>query len=106
MHPILVRRLRVESVSDSTPDPYGQPGFSALTAYVDTDDPSLLHQLRRVAEEGSLVVIKCATLEVEGRVAQLQFTANADAGSIAISVDDLRYFKPSSNLVVEHRNLD
>ena len=70
-------------------------GFSSLTAYVKSDDPAIVSQLRRAADEGTTVTIKCATLEIEGRVGNLQVTTDGMKGAIAVSVDELRYFKPS-----------
>jgi hypothetical protein len=103
--PIIVRRLRVDSISDPTHDPYGQPGFSALIAYVDADDAHLLETLRQAADSGEVVIVRCATLEVEGWVGKRQF-AEAKAGqTIEILVDDLRYFKPTSAIPVERRRL-
>jgi hypothetical protein len=92
--PIIVRNLRVESISDPTPDPYGQPGFSVLTAYVNVNDAALVDRLRWAADEGVVVVIKCAALEVEGRVIERQFSDGKSPSVISILVDDLRYLKP------------
>jgi hypothetical protein len=100
-----VRRLRVESVSDPTPDPYGQPGFSALTAYVDRDDP-IANQLRNASVQKIAVKVRCATLEIEGHIGELQFAEDANERPIAINVDELRYYKPSRDLSVERKRLD
>jgi hypothetical protein len=100
MQPIIVRRLRVESISDPTPDPYGQSGFSALTAYVDDNDAALSRQLQKAAIGNAVVVVRCATLEAEGRV-----TSSIGQRAVSIRVDDLRYFKPPGEVSVERRNL-
>ena len=103
MQPILVRHLRLESISDPTPDPYGQPGFSALIAYVNELNSTQAALLRKAAEEGAVIVVRCATLEVEGRIAKPLSADRVD--TITISVDDLRYFKPDSRIPVERRKL-
>jgi len=94
MQPIIVSNLRVESVTGPTCYA-GENGFSALTAYVKSDDPAIVNQLRKAAEEGITVTIKCATLEIEGRVGNLRVTTDGMTDAIAVSVDELRYFKPS-----------
>ena len=106
MKPLMVNRLRVESVSDTTPDPYGQPGFSALTAFVDAADPETIEALRLAANSGKLVVVRCACLEKEGSVGKRRFqAAEAPWLPITISVNDLRFFKPQTDLIVERRGL-
>lgn len=93
MSRIIVTNLRVESVTG--PTCYrGEDGFSALTAYVRRDDPEVMSLLLRAAEAGTSVVIKCARLEIEGRVGRLQFSAN-ETKDIAVSVDYLRLEKIS-----------
>ena len=88
MSQIVVPNLRVESITGSTC--YGgENGFSALIGYVKRDDPEITAQLLKAAESGATVVVKCARLEIEGRVGSLQFSAD-ETKDIAISVDDLR----------------
>ena len=99
MKPILVRHLRVESISDPTPDPYGQPGFSGLIARLEGDDAALVRKARK-GHVPATVIVRCATLEVEGRI------MDPLADTVVISVDDLPYFKPQSRLVVERRKLE
>jgi hypothetical protein len=106
MRPIVVRRLLIESIADGTLDPYGQPGFSVLIARVDIDDEMLDRQLRQFADDGSTVVIRCTTIEVEGRVERSQFIVDPKRKSITILIDDLRYFKPRRQTTVEYRKLD
>jgi hypothetical protein len=89
MQQITVTNLRVESITG--PTCYrGENGFSALTAYVKCDDVEISKQLRHAADTGTGVVVKCAQLEVEGDVGNLQFAADAAKREIAISVDNLR----------------
>ena len=93
MRSIVVANLRVESVSGPTCYA-GERGFSALIAYVKADDSAIVEQLKQAANDGSAVVVRCATLEVEGIVGKYQFTSGGTNAAIAIKVDDLRYFKP------------
>jgi hypothetical protein len=94
VQPIIVSNLRVESVTGPTCYA-GENGFSALTAYVKSDDPAIVNQLRKAGEEGTTVTIKCATLEIEGRVGNLLVTTDGLKDAIAVSVDELRYFQPN-----------
>jgi hypothetical protein len=90
-----VSHLRVESVT--RPTCYvGENGFSALIAYVKSDDPAIACQLRKAASEGTTVTVRCAALEIEGRDGNFQFTTNRMKEDIAISIDKLRRLKPSS----------
>jgi hypothetical protein len=93
MPPIVVPNLRVESVTG--PTCYSaEDGFSALTAFVKADDAVIVNQLIRASEDGATVTVRCATLEVEGKVGKFQFAKGETRDTIAIAVDDLRYFKP------------
>lgn len=88
MSQIIVTSLRVESITG--PTCYrGEDGFSGLIAYVKRDDPEITSLLLAAAETGKTVAIKCARLEVEGRVGRFQFSDN-ETKDIAISVDELR----------------
>jgi hypothetical protein len=94
--PIIVSMLRVESVTGETCYA-GENGFSALTAYVKPDDPAILKQLHKAYADRSNVVIRCAALEIEGRVGSIESNPDGMRSAIAISIVDLRYFKPKSN---------
>jgi hypothetical protein len=93
MPPIVVSNLRVESITGPTCYP-AENGFSALIAYVKADDVAIINQLIRASEDGATVTVRCATLEVEGKVGKFQFAKGDTKDAIAIAVDDLRYFKP------------
>jgi hypothetical protein len=83
----------VESATGPTCYPE-ENGFSALIAYVKSDDAAIVNQLTQAADDGTTIIVRCATLEVEGKVGKFQFTKGKTENTIAISVDDLRYFKP------------
>ena len=92
MKAIIVSNLCVESVSG--PTCYAsEGGFSALTAYVQSDDPSIVTQLRKAASDGVPVTVRCAKLEIEGRIGNLHVVKEGMKRAIAISIDELRYFK-------------
>jgi hypothetical protein len=82
-----VNNLRVESVSGPTCYP-GENGFSSLIAYVKSEDAEIINRLRRAAEEDAVVVVRCAALEVSGKVGKIRSRED-----IPINVDDLRLFK-------------
>jgi hypothetical protein len=63
VQPIIVSDLIVESVTGTTCYP-DEGGFSALTAYVKSDDPAIVGQLRTAANEGAKVIVRCAKLEI------------------------------------------
>jgi hypothetical protein len=92
VQPIIVSNLIVESVAGATCYP-DEGGFSALTAYVKPDDPETIDRLRRAANEGARVIVRCAKLEIEGRVGNLDVSIGGMIGAIAIAIDELRYFK-------------
>lgn len=66
-----------------------------MTAYVRTDDPGIIGQLRKAANEGSTVIVRCARLEIEGRVGNLEVTKGEMKGAVAIAVDKLRDLRPT-----------
>lgn len=95
MQPIIVSNLRVESITGPTCYA-GENGFSALTAYVKSDDPAVVQQLHRASDKGATVMLRCAALEIEGRVTNLRVKIEGMEDAIAIRIDELRYFKPGS----------
>jgi hypothetical protein len=94
VQPIIVENLLVESVTGSTC--YAEEnGFSALTAYVRSEDAAIVNQLTGAAEAvAKVVIVRCASLEIEGFVGNLHSTGHGMKDAIAINIDDLRYFKP------------
>ncbi len=92
MQPIIVSNLLIESTTGPTCYA-GENGFSVLIAYVKPDDPDIVSLLRRAADEDSTVIIRCAKLEVEGRVGTLRVDTERLKDAIAIRVDELRYLK-------------
>jgi len=96
MKPIVVAKLRVESVTGKTCYA-GENGFSALIAYVAPEDPLMIEQLRNAQTQRSTVTIRCGAIEIAGRVGNLKCDIGGMSEAIAISVDDLRYFKPEHN---------
>ena len=85
--------MRLEFVSGPTCYS-GENGFSALTASVGLEDAEVVKQLRAAAVQDSVVVVRCAAFEVEGRVGKFQFNTDTKREAIYITVDDLRSLKP------------
>ena len=86
MQVLIVHRLEIACVSDDTSDPYGQPGFSAVTAYVFKSDPAAFDEIRSAAGSRKSVVVRCGGLEVRGIVSEYTLAKNDPAGRIAIAV--------------------
>ena len=61
-----------------------------MTAYVKSEDSAVINQLSRAENDATAVIVRCATLEVEGHVAMPVVPTDA----IVITVNDVRYFKP------------
>ena len=92
MKPIIVSQLRVESASG--PTCYrGENGFSVLIGYGQSEDPAIVGQLQTAYAKGVPVSLRCARLEIEGRITNLHSNPDGMKDAIAISIDDLRFFK-------------
>lgn len=91
---IVVAKLLVESVTGPTCYP-GENGFSSLVAYVSSSDSKAVDQLTHAAGQGTIVTVRCAALEVEGRVGNLHTIGPGIGEAVSISVVGLRHYKPS-----------
>jgi hypothetical protein len=90
---ILIPELVVRVVTGDTCYRY-ENGFSAIYAEVATDDSTLTEQLRQAQEDGGVVTLRCAMLDVTGTVG----TCRDDAGvkTFVLSIEDMTYRKPRS----------
>jgi hypothetical protein len=88
---IVVPNLRVEVVTGPTCYP-AEGGFSALTAYLSSVEPAIASQLRKAAEGNLRVKVRCAMLEIEGRIGNIQFQNGGAKDTVAIAVDKVRHF--------------
>jgi hypothetical protein len=89
---ILVPNLRIEIITGSTCY-VGENGFSSFTAYVTHCDDETYNLLREVHQNQKEVTVKCAGVEIDGRVGNLKADLGEDKLAIAISVTALRYLK-------------
>jgi hypothetical protein len=88
---VLVPDLIVQVATGGTCYP-GENGFSSHWAEVTTADTVLLQRLSTLAEGKTQVLLRCAMLDVTGRVTKLDKTK--DGTRFVFSIDDLFYRKP------------
>ena len=88
---VVVSDLIVQVASGETCYP-GENGFSAHWAEVTTADPVLQKRLSALAEGKTQVLLRCAMLDVTGRMTKLERTK--DGTRFVFSIDDLFYRKP------------
>ena len=86
MQPLIVHRLEITCVSDDTRDPYGQPGFSAISAYVFAADKDAYQQVRATAGTRKTVSVRCGSLVVRGQVFEGPLAKNDAQGRVQIAV--------------------
>jgi hypothetical protein len=86
MQPLIVHRLEIECVSDDTPDPYGEPGFSAVSAFVFSSDWNAFQTVRAAAGTRKTVAVRCGGLEVRGHVFEGPLSKDGDLGRVRIAV--------------------
>jgi len=88
---IVVPELRVRVVTGDTCYRY-EDGFSAIYAEVATDDAALVEQLQHARDEGTVVTLRCAMLDVSGTIG----TRRDDGGveKFVLSIEDMTYRMP------------
>jgi hypothetical protein len=86
MQPLIVHRLEITCRSDDTPDPYGKPGFSAVSALVFSTDKDAFQTVRSAAGARTIVAVRCGGLEVRGEVFEGPTAKNDALGRVQISV--------------------
>src|SRR3954465_4184414 len=89
MQPLIVHRLEIVCMSDDTPDPYGQPGCSAVIAYVFKTDLAAFDEVHAAAGSRKPVAVRCGGLEVRGIVSEYPLAKNDPAGRVANSVETI-----------------
>lgn len=67
-------------------------GFSAIYAEVATDDAALVEQLRHAQDEGTVVTVRCAMLDVTGTIGARRDDAGVER--FVLSIEDMAYRKP------------
>ena len=85
---IVVSNLIVHAATGETCYP-GENGFSAHWAEVTTMDPVLQTTLSALAEEKTQVLLRCALLDVTGRMTRVERTK--DGTRFIVSIDGLFY---------------
>jgi len=88
---VMVPDLIVQVATGGTCYP-GENGFSAHWAEVTTTDSVLLQRLSTLAEGKTQVLLRCATLDITGRMTKIEKTK--DGTRFVFSIDDLFYRKP------------
>jgi hypothetical protein len=69
----------------------GEGGFSATYAEVAPDDASLVGQLSHARETGEVVTLRCAALDVTGRITNCRRKLTKKI--FVLSIEDLTYRK-------------
>jgi hypothetical protein len=89
---IRVKNLSVRVVTgDPSNDPYGQ-GFASILAEFETDEKELVEQLLDIRNKNAVTTIRCAMLEVTGRITNTN-DMNRPMKFI-LSVENVLYHKP------------
>jgi hypothetical protein len=99
MNLIPVPKLSVQVVTGDTCYA-NEGGFSAIYAEVITEDSSLIEVLSRVQKDAEVVTLRCAMLDVTGRITK--FTSHKGIKTFVLIIDDLTYRKPRSAAVASN----
>ncbi|MBO0696664.1 MAG: hypothetical protein J2P56_11275 [Verrucomicrobia bacterium] len=89
---IVVRELSVRVVTGDTCYQY-EKGFSAIYAEVNTQDTALIEQLRHARDEGTVVTLRCAMLNVTGTIGPRRNDGGVE--KFVLSIEDVAYRKPN-----------
>jgi hypothetical protein len=87
---LVVPKLTVEVVTGETCYP-GENGFSATYAELVPDDASLIGQLSDARESGEVITLRCAALDVTGKITNCRRKLTKKI--FVLSIDDLTYRK-------------
>lgn len=89
---IIVKNISVRVVTgDPSNDPYGQ-GFALISAEFESDEHELIKHLMDVRNKNKVITIRCAMLEVTGRITNIH-DINRPI-KIILSVENVVYHKP------------
>ena len=88
---IQVPTLTVEVVTGETCYP-GEGGFSSISATIAPADADLVQQLSQARKRGDVITLRCAMLDVTGKITN----CISDAGKqvFVMVIDDLTYRRP------------
>ena len=87
---IVMPKLTVQVVTGETCYP-GEGGFSAIYAEATPETASLVDQLSRARETGEVVTLRCAALDVTGKITNCRRKLTRKI--FVLSIDDLVYRK-------------
>jgi hypothetical protein len=97
---IIVPELSVRVMTGPTCYPH-EKGFSSISAEAVTGDQDSIVTLRGAMREQRTVIIRCAMLDVTGKIAKE--TASGEHRKFAVQIDGLVYRKPEAKpVIVEH----
>ena len=85
---IPVPNLTVEVVTGETCYP-GEGGFSSISATVAPEDADLIRQLSQARKQGNVITLRCAMLDVTGRITNC--IAKAGKQVFVMVIADLTY---------------
>jgi hypothetical protein len=88
---ILVDRIDLSAFVSDEQDPYGQKGFSTLTAEIITKSEEIIAALKLALNKKEIIAVRCARLEVQGRV--FKCGKSFRGFEAVIGVDDLQLVK-------------
>ena len=84
---IRLHELNVKAMA-SEEDPFGQRGFSEVSATFETTDPVLIERLWQAKEEKTSITLRCGILKVDGRIGKL--TISGSKADTVLTIDDIK----------------
>jgi hypothetical protein len=88
---IVVPQLGVRVVTGDTCYPH-ENGFSAIYAEVAAEDASLAEQLSQAQQDGRVVTLRCAMLDVVGKISKCSVISGVK--TFVLLIEDMTYRKP------------
>ena len=89
---IVVPELAVRVVTGDTCYQH-ENGFSVIYAEVTAEDATIAEQLSQAQKDGRLVILRCAMLDVAGKISKC--SVEAGVKTFVLPIDDMTYRKPS-----------
>ena len=88
---IQVQKLTVEVVTGETCYP-GEGGFSSISATIAPEDADLVRQLSQAQKRGDVITLRCAMLDVTGKITNC--ISDAGKQAFVMVIDDMTYRRP------------
>jgi hypothetical protein len=89
---IVVPELAVRVVTGDTCYRY-ENGFSAIYAEIAAEDASLTEQLSQAQHDGRVVTVRCAMLDIVGKISKCSVSSGVT--TFVLAIEDMTYRKPS-----------